>query len=589
MAGSGRGSSRSSSKSVVSTGRSAGASAVASKSKPAAAVSSGKERTVSPRGPDPSVFALNVPFHMRAVASANGARWDPEVRSFLWRGSELPPGLVPFRALDHSFEKWTQDELRGVSFPRKPSIPLRNVVLREHQVEAVSAILRARRIRRCGFLLADDVGLGKTISAWKALSTLPDVRTVLIVCPLAVMAGWRMTIGWLGDCGKRVLIVNYDRLQKLFEVPEKPASGKKGGKARSLKGKARAGTAMAFDAIVWDESHRLKNPDAARSRFAMKLNAKAGFRLWLSATAGQNPLELCYLAPLLAQMTGSKASDLSEFEKWCESQSLGVARERFGKWVWSGSPDDTARVSRLLFGGTIPAGLRRRPEEIDGWPEINRIPVPVDLSPDKAELYDAAWREFRLSMGLGGGGRNPKGSLAAKLRFRQKSSLLRVDGTVDLILSSLESGRQVAASVAFRETLAAIGEGLDAAGVRWVGIHGDQDAAEKEAMRISFQTGEVSVALFTVEEGINLHQGEMNDVPRAEVIHDVRWSAIQMAQIEGRCHRDGKFAQMYWCYAPDTIDERIMEAMMERTRSMRSMLGDDQAAMDEIDRLLAAA
>ena len=94
--------------------------------------------------------------------------------------------------------------------------------------------------------------------------------------------------------------------------------------------------------------------------------------------------------------------------------------------------------------------------------------------------------------------------------------------------------------------------------------------------------------LFTVEEGISLHQGEHNDAPRSEVIHDLRWSAIQMAQIEGRCHRDGRFAQVYWAYADGTVEEKIARVVAGRIQSMKEMIGDDVETLREIERLLAA-
>jgi hypothetical protein len=112
---------------------------------------------------------------------------------------------------------------------------------------------------------------------------------------------------------------------------------------------------------------------------------------------------------------------------------------------------------------------------------------------------------------------------------------------------------------------------------------------EREAERMRFQRGERQVALFTVEEGISLHQGEHNDVARSEVIHDLRWSAIQMAQIEGRCHRDGRFAQVYWTYADDTVEERLAAVVCRRLLSMKSMVGDDVETLKEIERLLADA
>ena len=94
------------------------------------------------------------------------------------------------------------------------------------------------------------------------------------------------------------------------------------------------------------------------------------------------------------------------------------------------------------------------------------------------------------------------------------------------------------------------------------------------------------VVLFTVEEGISLHEGEHGNAPRSEVIHDLRWSAIQMAQIEGRCHRDGRFAQVYWAYADGTIEERVARVVVRRLLSMKDMIGDDTETVKEIERLL---
>jgi hypothetical protein len=62
-----------------------------------------------------------------------------------------------------------------------------------------------------------------------------------------------------------------------------------------------------------------------------------------------------------------------------------------------------------------------------------------------------------------------------------------------------------------------------------------------------------------------------------------------MAQIEGRCHRDGRFAQVYWAYADDTIEDRIARVVAGRIQSMKEMIGDDASTMREIERLLGEA
>ena len=543
---------------------------------------------------------LDVPFAMRGVAAASGARWDAEHGVFVWNGDKLPHALAPFRALPYSWELHVERELSS-STPLPASKPTGDIVLRSHQEEAALAILAARAGGRAGFLLADDVGLGKTIAAWEAVLRMQDTRTVLVVCPLAVVAHWRRTIEAMGDGGRDVIVLNYDRLGKLFDVS---AEARK--KIRTKKGLARAGTAPDFDVVIWDESHRCKNPTAARSKLAAKLNANAGFRLWLSATAGQNPLELSYLAPLLASVTGTRAADLKAFEQWCLAQGLGVTRGAYGKWDWRGDPADCEKVRKMLFepaagqGATrtttrpLAAGIRRRPEDIAGWPAINRILTPIDLDGQARTLYDQAWTEFREAMDLVPRGKDPKSALAATLRLRQKSSLIRAEGTVDLARELLENGHQVAISVAFIETLGALRTSLESGvgGVPCAAIHGAIPAALREEERLRFQRGEARVVLFTVEEGISLHQGETpahgknGDRPRSELIHDLRWSAIQMAQIEGRCHRDGRFAQVYWAYAADTIEERIAQVVARRIQSMKEMIGDDVETLREIERVL---
>ncbi|MBK8217196.1 MAG: DEAD/DEAH box helicase [Myxococcales bacterium] len=560
-----------------------------------------KKPAARPAGPSPTgtarrvpeakarVFALDVPFAMRGVASACGATWDRDHGVFVYRGEPLPAGLAPFAPLAYSWEAAVQrvlDRDAGLDVPRARRGGEGSLVPRPHQAEAIRLVVASAQAGRPGFLLADDVGLGKTISAWasvqKVLGDRPAAR-VLVVSPLAVLAHWRRTIEAMGDGGSDVVVMNYERLGKLFEVaPEVRKT------IKSKKGLARKGEAPAFDVIVWDESHKCKNPSSARSKLAAKLTEAAGFCLWLSATAGQNPLELSYLAKLLAAVLGKKAKDLKDFEAFCQSEGLGLSRGAYGKWEWRGGPSDVAKVRAMLFEphskGSPPAGLRRRPEDVAGWPAIQRILAPIELDPEARVLYMEAWTAFRKELSLAPQGRDPKSGLAAVLRFRQKGSLVRVPGTAELVRELLESGHKVAVSVAFVETLERLREELSE--VRVAVIHGAMSAGEREAERLAFQREERDVVLFTVEEGISLHQGEHGGSPRSSVVHDLRWSAIQMAQIEGRCHRDGKFAQVYWAYADGTIEERIAKVVVRRLLSMKEMIGDDTETVKEIEALL---
>lgn len=221
----------------------------------------------------------------------------------------------------------------------------------------------------------------------------------------------------------------------------------------------------------------------------------------------------------------------------------------------------------------------------------------MELTSDERSSYNLLWAEFKKAMAdelenkQKGNKKTDKESnqLVAKLRLRQKASLLKVPHTIDYIEDLLENGHQVAVSVAFKETMFEIQTRLMKSKIPVALIHGGLGAREKESERMKFQRGEAQVVLFTVEEAISLHQGEYNNVPRSMLIHDLRWSAISMSQIEGRTHRDGKFSQIYWLYFIDTVEEEIAQIVLKRVISMKGMIGDDTKVLKEIEALLLAS
>lgn len=544
---------------------------------------------LAPKGlPLGRAWVLDVPFEWRSWASSQQVRWDVRARVSVYRGSFLPAHLAHLAAQPYSWEWHQQAALNGES-PEAPALLHPVWDLRPHQEEARESIEAARRAGWMGFILADDVGTGKTLSAWGGVRAAPKPLRVLVVTTSSATAHWRNTLLHAGVGHSVPLIINYDRLGRLFEDPDTPLSSQRAKGRR--KRVAREGKAPVYDWVIWDESHKCKNLDSARAIMMRKINAKAGFVLWLSATAGQNPLELAYLAPLLAQVTGHKASALlADFEAWCLAQDVGVSRGAFGRWVWERTPEREKKVRGWLFGGSPRVGLRRLPTDISGWPALVRQLMPQELDASARQAYAQAWEEFRVSeMGAGRVARERgQNALTARLRLRQKSSWLRIGATASMVQDLLDSDRQVAVSVAFTDTMRELAQRLQSVGPVAV-LWGGQSPEEKEAERLRFQRGEARVIVFTVEEAISLHQGEHNDVPRTLLVHDLRWSAIQQAQIEGRCHRDGRFAPVLWLYAPGTVEERIAQVLLERVKGMKAMHGDDCTDLAAIDAVLAAA
>lgn len=561
------------------------------------------------------LFVLDVPFEDRQFARASGAVWDPHHRTNVFIGRALPQPLRAYRPQRYSQGAHLEARLNTTPPPdtTAPGAAASKVVMRPrpHQTEAIHAIDAAARHGFRGFLCADDVGLGKTLSSLYGIyAALGEQQraNILIICPKGAIPHWRDTISAAGDRGHQIVVTNYEQTKKLLTVPAAAAAAKKTRtKNRHI---ATGGVPLvAWDAVIVDEAHYLKNPDSQRTqavrrvaRYAATAPAPAPFVVWLSATAGQTPIELGYLEPILTRLTGASRRDFSDFGQWlCDEGYQVTYDKRFKKWVWGAVPEgateaetaaiasakaaDLRRVHELLFALGAPA-IRRLPQDIAGWPEMNRIAVPVDLTFQQRALYAAAWNEFRAALHLAVRGRDPVGARAATTRFRQKASLIRVPGTVDQVVGLLENGRQVAVSVEYHESKDSLREALEAAGYDCAEFSG-RNTAEREAERIRFQRGTVPVMLFTVVEAISLHAGQQlpdgsvsSLTPRATVVHDPRYSGIQGLQVEGRCHRDGQSATVFYPFAVGTVEEKIVQTLLTRVLSTKAMMGDDVTSVE---------
>ena len=450
-----------------------------------------------------------------------------------------------------------------------------------HQLVARDAILAARGAGKPGFLLGDLTGLGKTLSAWLAISAMPE-QEVLVICPKGAIPQWRRTIAHAGLPAKKLTLMNFERTKSLLAPP--PTSNKRSTRAKNNELAKHGTPKRVWPLVVIDEAHRIRNPNSQQGLVCRQMAAAAQFTIYMSATAGQAPHELSYLARLLSEATGTSGADLDGFRALMKRLKMGRAKGRWKNWSWEPNESDRKVMADLLYRGRNAIGLRRRPEEIAGWPEVQRELAPVALDSAERKLYDATWREFRRELGLAGGSTRKPAGWAADLRFRQKASLLRTAGTAEFCQDLLENDEQVAISVAFLETGSMLAEKLTGRGWRVGSITGEHSGEANEATRIAFQTGRLDAVVFTVTESISLHRAEMpgGERERALVVHDLRHSAIQLQQIEGRCHRDGQHATIFYAYAEDTVEEKVAATVLARMAAMEGLAGDETALLDAI-------
>lgn len=130
------------------------------------------------------------------------------------------------------------------------------------------------------FALFMEQGTGKTLPTLihiKDLITAQDASNALIVAPKSTMGAWERDIELFSKTDQKLLnekvqIINYDKVWR----------ERKGGNEYD----------KAWDVIVLDESHFIKNRTSKRSKFLLKLATKAKYRYILTGTPiGNGQLE----------------------------------------------------------------------------------------------------------------------------------------------------------------------------------------------------------------------------------------------------------------------------------------------------------
>lgn len=157
-----------------------------------------------------------------------------------------------------------------------------------------------------GLLIADEVGLGKTIEAglvWTELVARFDSRRLLIVCPKALVQKWREELRSKFNVDARIcdaaqlldtlkgdqqhregfaVIASLSALRppKKWNNPDENVSGPRADLASYLSD----AEDELFDLVIFDEAHHLRNTDTTHHRLGQLVTAAADYSLFLSAT-----------------------------------------------------------------------------------------------------------------------------------------------------------------------------------------------------------------------------------------------------------------------------------------------------------------
>lgn len=267
-------------------------------------------------------------FEEKDIAKQAGFRWDPGAKRWYTKDPEKARKLAQY-AVDAqvrtSLEQVHQDREATKAMSRAATADLdvpvpEGLHLLPFQKAGVQFLLNKNRV-----LLADQMGLGKTIQAIGLLNSLPKMHRVLVVCPASLRLNWQRemqrwdvhayTIGIANGShwpcqGQEVTIINYDILTK-HTGP----------------------LAAQWQCLIVDESHYGKNPKAQRSIALYTI--KADRAIFLTGTPILNrPVEIW---PALHYLDPGAWQNFFYFGKrYCDAHQEAVARRKI-VWNFSGA------------------------------------------------------------------------------------------------------------------------------------------------------------------------------------------------------------------------------------------------------------
>ena len=168
-------------------------------------------------------------------------------------------------------------------------------------------VLKLLQSSTTGILVADEVGLGKTIEAglvWTELRSRFDLQRLLVICPAMLRDKWKRelqrrfgvtaricgaeelleTLAGVrsGETRDYALVASLQGLRPPANWDESEVSGPRGQLARLLSDSAQESPLI--DLLIVDEAHYLKNPETRTFELGSLLRRSAQFAVLLSAT-----------------------------------------------------------------------------------------------------------------------------------------------------------------------------------------------------------------------------------------------------------------------------------------------------------------
>ncbi|MBI4814816.1 MAG: DEAD/DEAH box helicase [Deltaproteobacteria bacterium] len=450
----------------------------------------------------------------------------------------------------------------------------------DYQIETVKKVLKDLRGRA---LLADEVGLGKTIEAGMALKEYVlrgMVTRTLILVPAPLVTQWKLELESKFDLDFATtsdpeLRADPDAFWKKSRIIASIATARREEHATRL-------AELTFDMVIVDEAHRLKNRTTAGYRLVDRLKRK--FLLLLSATPVQNDLiELYNLLTLLKP-------GIFETERSFRAKHVDAKSER--------TPLDPRALRDLMRDVMV-----RNTRAVVGvrLPSRQVMTIRPDPSPEESAAYEAlvtalkahaADPKKRMSMSalLLAAGSCPEAAReslsSATTEFAEARRLYgRVtesakEGTLIELLTKNRTEKKLVFTQ-HRATLRALAQRIERAGIPVAVYEGSLTGPKKDEAIRQLRDGEVEVLVLTDSGG----EGHNLQFANTLINFDLPWNPMRVEQRIGRIHRIGQTREVFVfnLATKNTVEDRLLHVLDEKLAMFELVVGEIGDVLGELD------
>ncbi|MBM7651608.1 DEAD/DEAH box helicase [Neobacillus cucumis] len=459
-------------------------------------------------------------------------------------------------------------EFEGLQAPNH----LPNLTPLPHQLETAKQVIENMNGKA---ILADEVGLGKTIEAGLILKEYMIrglVKKVLILVPASLVTQWAIELN-----SKFFIPAVTQRKSYVWEQCDVVVSSIDTAKRdphREIIYK------QDYDLIIIDEAHKLKNNKTKNYEFVQNLKKK--FCLLLTATPIQNRIEEIFnLVSLLKP--GHLGSETAFYEKYKrDARSL----------------NDDQHLKELVNKVMI---RNRRADTGIEWTKRQVETIPIVFSPAEKELYDSIcmlkgegdWvqtsafsvmtlqreacssREavFYTLKNMLQKKEDPTPAFEEQINFLiKKVEAVQQNSKAEKALELIQQvNDKVIIFTEYRATQMYLQWYLKQHGISSVPFRGGFKRGKKDWMRELFQKhAQVLIATEAGGEGINLQF--CNHI----INFDLPWNPMRLEQRIGRIHRLGqeKDVMIYNFAIKNTVEEHILKLLYEKIHLFEKVIGE---------------